>query len=420
MKNKRRRLLSAMLLPVLTAMLLWMLTGCKTAPSAEAEHIPANTQTEPETQKTGLSLKETHAAAEKQPPHGKKTKDSEKRNVQDGASDAANASLALLRDRMDAEEAPDVQFAVAYLGYIGGLFDEGFEAGFSKWLAASAPCQLQTYPFLAEIDPAHVIGGVGHLYCIVPRTENASIAVNRVHWDGENMEYAIDEVAYRAESGEPVLLFANLDGDASIADTVVTVVSENGDACEWYPALHEDGSVMMPGDGIGGLMLDFTEYADVGTGEFGDWMVNGWSGPTALSLAGDADMGGLTWTVGTRMQDGRDAFFMLTFYPGDETGGRADLGWLYEGQNNEYEEQWSGWWTIKTEIGQPSLVTLDLTRVGGANYETADSPVYLSETYPVMISPSGESLMFAAGRNGIPLPFMTDSTEFIELLPAVG
>lgn len=148
-------------------------------------------------------------------------------------------------------------------------------------------------------------------------------------------------------------------------------------------------------------------------------MTNGWLGPTALGLSGSADMGGQMWTAGAMTQDGRAAYFTLTFYPGDETGGQADLNWYYDGQG-EYEELWSGFWTIQTELDQPSSVTLDLTRVGGANYDTVDGPYYFSETYPVMIAPSGESLMIAAGEHGIALPGMAESMLYLEFLLAMG
>lgn len=148
-------------------------------------------------------------------------------------------------------------------------------------------------------------------------------------------------------------------------------------------------------------------------------MTNGWLGPTALGLSGSADMGGQMWTAGAMTQDGRAAYFTLTFYPGDETGGQADLNWYYDGQS-EYEELWSGFWTIRTELDQPGSVTLDLTRVGGANYDTVDGPYYFSETYPVMIAPSGESLMIAAGEHGIALPGMAESMLYLEFLLAMG
>ena len=37
----------------------------------------------------------------------------------------------------------------------------------------------------------------------------------------------------------------------------------------------------------------------------------------------------------------------LRFYPEDETGGTVDLNWVYE-DSDEFEEMWSGFWTIQT------------------------------------------------------------------------
>lgn len=47
--------------------------------------------------------------------------------VQYGFSQEAEISLGWLRDRIDF---PMTMFGAAYLGYVGGLFEEGFEAGF--------------------------------------------------------------------------------------------------------------------------------------------------------------------------------------------------------------------------------------------------------------------------------------------------
>lgn len=393
-----------------------VLSGCGSkpvsVPDSTAADVPASVEA-PEKIAPGKPVKKK-SMHEKEPAAPVEVSDPE------NFSQPAAASLAALRRQMTDAGEPYVHFAVAYLGYVGGLFDEGFDVGFPSWLAVSAPNQLEANPFLAEIDPAHIVGGVGHLYCIVPQDENASLAVSRVHWDMETLAYVVDEVEYRMESGEPILLFANLDSSADADDTAVTVISENGQRCEWHPMRNEDGTVRLPGEGVGDRLLDFTQYRDVGTGKFGDRLINGWLGPTALGLAGSAGMGGQMWSVEAMARDGRFACFTLTFYPGDETGGQADLNWSYEGQTDGYEEMWSGWWTLEAAADQPSYVTLDLTRVGGASYETSDSPVYLSETYPMMVAPSGESLLIAAGQNGIPLPFMADSTELIELLLAVG
>ena len=100
--------------------------------------------------------------------------------VQYGFSQEAETSLGWLRDRIDVT---GVMFGAAYLGYVGGLFDEGFEAGFPAWLWETNEAMLLKYPFIAEIDEEHIIGGAGHLYCIVPVDENATLAINRVQWN---------------------------------------------------------------------------------------------------------------------------------------------------------------------------------------------------------------------------------------------
>ena len=81
---------------------------------------------------------------------------------------------------------------------------------------------------------------------------------------------------------------------------------------------------------------------------------------------------------------------------------------------------WSGFWTIQTIQDGPSYVTLSLSLVGGNSYETTDGPFYMSETYPLLISPSGTELLVGAGENGICLPFMSQSTTACVLTQAVG
>ena len=86
----------------------------------------------------------------------------------------------------------------------------------------------------------------------------------------------------------------------------------------------------------------------------------------------------------------------------------------------EFEEQWSGFWTIETEMDMPSQVTISLSRVGGESYDTADGPMYISETYPIMIDRSGENLLIAEGENGVCLPFMQKSTFSTVLTLSMG
>ena len=339
-------------------------------------------------------------------------------SVQYAFSQEAEASLGWLRDRIDF---PMTMFGAAYLGYVGGLFEEGFERGFAAWLWETNEAMLRKYPFIAEIDAEHIIGGVGYLYCIVPVDENATLAINRVQWNAQTQQEEVTEVLYRSETGEPVLLFANLDGVAYEADTQVFITDNNGNTCEWYPSL-DAMSYLAPCISEAGdyLSFDFTEYAWYNApSEFAAWLADGWSGMTALGLAG-SQRDGMGWITETMVREtSRYAYFSLRFYPEDETGGSVDLEWVYE-DSADIEAMWSGFWTIQTIPDGPSYVTLSLSLVGGNRYETSDGPFYMSETYPLLISPSGTELLVGAGESGICLPFMSQSTTACVLTQAAG
>ena len=336
-------------------------------------------------------------------------------SVQYAFSQEAEASLGWLRDRIDF---PMTMFGAAYLGYVGGLFEEGFEAGFPAWLWETNEAMLIEYPFIAEIDEAHIIGGAGHLYCIVPVDENATLAINRVQWNAQTQQEEVTEVLYRSETGEPVLLFANLDGVAYEADTQLFITDSNN-TYEWYPGLNAE-SRLAPALSYDYHIWDFTEYTwQYAPPSLAQWLADGWGGVTALSLAGSESYG-MGWFYQTMVgQTDRVAYFSLRFYHDDESGGSVDLEWSYEG-SSDFEEMWSGFWTIESVMDGPSYVTLSLSLVGGNRYETSDGPFYMSETYPFLISPSGTELLVGAGENGICLPFMSQSTTACVLTQAVG
>ena len=140
---------------------------------------------------------------------------------------------------------------------------------------------------------------------------------------------------------------------------------------------------------------------------------------TALGLAG-SESTGMGWITETMAGEAnRYAHFSLRFYPEDETGGTVDLDWAYEG-SDDFTEMWSGFWAIQTIPDGPSYVTLSLSLVGGDSYGVTDGPVYLCETYPLLISPSGTELLVGAGESGICLPFMPQSTTACVLTQAAG
>ena len=391
------------------------------------------TQTEPDepkmsTDKVDFPTKADKKKPERQPEESISQSDMSNRTsrdeavdeqpVQYGFSQEAENSLGWLRDRIDV---PATMFGAAYLGYAGGLFEEGFETGFPSWLLENNEAMLLEYPFIAEIDEEHIIGSAGHLYCIVPANENATVAINRVQWNEKTQTDEVTEVLYRSESGEPVLLFANLDGIAHEADTQAFITDNSGNTCEWYPSLdamsHLAPCISEAGDYHS---FDFTEYAWYNApSEFAGWLSGGWTGMTALGLAG-SQSDGMGWITETMVEEtDRYAYFSLRFYYEDETGGTVDLEWTYE-DSADIEAMWSGFWTIQTIQDGPSYVTLSLSLVGGNRYATSDGPFYLCETYPLLISPSGTELLVGAGENGICLPFQSRSTTACVLTQAVG
>ena len=415
------------ILALLLALVL-LLSLCACVQKTQTEPNESRTSTDKSrtsTDKVKMPTKPDKKTPEKQPEEAPLQNDMRDRTSRDEASDTqpvqygfsqeAETSLGWLRDRIDF---PMTMFGAAYLGYVGGLFDEGFEAGFPAWLWETNEAMLLKYPFIAEIDEEHIIGGAGHLYCIVPVDENATLAINRVQWNAQTQQEEVTEVLYRSETGEPVLLFANLDGVAYEADTQLFITDSNN-TYEWYPGLNAESRLALALS-YDYHIWDFTEYTwQYAPPSLAQWLADGWGGVTALSLAGSESYG-MGWFYQTMVgQTDRVAYFSLRFYHDDESGGSVDLEWTYEG-SSDIEEMWSGFWTIESVMDGPSYVTLSLSLVGGNSYETTDGPFYMSETYPLLISPSGTELMIGAGENGICLPFMSQSTTACVLTQAVG
>ena len=415
MKTTHKQILALLLALVL------LLSLCACVQKTQTEPNESRTSTD----KVKMPTKPDKKTPEKLPEEAPLQNDMRDRTSRDEASDTqpvqygfsqeAETSLGWLRDRIDF---PMTMFGAAYLGYVGGLFDEGFEAGFPAWLWETNEAMLLKYPFIAEIDEEHIIGGAGHLYCIVPVDENATLAINRVQWNAQTQQEEVTEVLYRSETGEPVLLFANLDGVAYEADTQLFITDSNN-TYEWYPGLNAESRLALALS-YDYHIWDFTEYTwQYAPPSLAQWLADGWGGVTALSLAGSESYG-MGWFYQTMVgQTDRVAYFSLRFYHDDESGGSVDLEWTYEG-SSDIEEMWSGFWTIESVMDGPSYVTLNLSLVGGNSYETTDGPFYMSETYPLLISPSGTELMIGAGENGICLPFMSQSTTACVLTQAVG
>ena len=321
-----------------------------------------------------------------------------------GFSAEAEQSLVWLRERM---AFPQTMFGAAFLGYTG-------EASDGDWLSETDQATLQKYPFISEIDTGHTIGDDDYLYCLVPLDENATVSVNLMRWDSKSDTEEVIEVLYRSEVGDPLLIFAagGDDAYAYLSYIQVQIVDNAGNSCVWEPQLYTSTGHIVPCFSENGdyLSFDFTEYGWMAAPlDLAPWLAEGWSGMTALGLAGSEDWG-MGWFVETTAwETDLPAYFSLRFYLEDETGGMVELDWFYN-DSDYVDESWFGYWTIETVLDGPSYVTLDMSLVGGQNYDETADPIYLEETYPMLISPSGTELLIAKGETGICLPFMSQST----------
>lgn len=307
----------------------------------------------------------------------------------------------------------NVQFVTAYLGQVGGLFENSFEEDFPTWLKENNELLLKEYPFITSIDSNHIIGIMGYLYCVVPIDENATLAVNRVTWNEETQSEEVTEVLYRQETGEPILLFTNIEEDYYRSDREITVLDNQGNYCTVY-LLGENYRHLSTcvADDNQCKWMDFSDYYYSDDMSLEDWMNEGWLGTTALGLAGDQSTGRGWLGEIPAGEDNRLSSYSLRFYFNEENGGSVDV--------HLKDEEWSGFWAIETEIDKPSRLTLSLSLVGGTNYDTTDGPVYMSETYPILISLRGTELLIGKGENGITLPFLPDNVNFCIMSPSYG
>ncbi len=118
----------------------------------------------------------------------------------------AEAGLVLLRACMAEDD--QLAGAVAYLGQR----EPNDRSSMTEWLLENSGDLVSELPFLLEIPAERVLGGEsGKLYCIVPRDESTSLAVNHVTWEsqGNGVWPVADEVLYREEYAQPVLVFVN-------------------------------------------------------------------------------------------------------------------------------------------------------------------------------------------------------------------
>lgn len=300
-------------------------------------------------------------------------------------SNDAGTSIDVLREEIDRAGAA---FGVAYIGYFEYFPETGID--FSQWYMGASSPLAANYPFAAEIDENHTVGSQGHLYCILAKAFDATITVTTPD----------DRTLYRAENGDPILVFCNQTGDAAQGDITVEIESAEGASYAYTPTLDQLGfPQLLIGAERQLLSWDFTPIADTGF-DADSWLAEGWMGMTDVGLAYDEN--GLTWQYTT--WDGSRTY-SLTFWLIDDESYDGELLLECDGADGSVLGQWQGLWRVETAIDQPTRLWLEMMWTGGSNQAEFAAASVVSESCLAMIPFSGENLLLAAENTASALPF---------------
>lgn len=231
---------------LLSICILLSLTGCGTKLNKLDQTIPTDTSCSEENPDATEILATTE---------GTQTTESTQatENIRE-MDDSAATSLVAFRQAL---VGTPQQFAVAYFGYV--LPDGDMPANPYAVMEGAAPQLWADLPFLQQIPEQNTLGTDGHLFCIVPTDENATVSVTWSQWDEATETYADEILLYRSETGDPILLMTTNTGWCM--ETQVTITDSSGDVTIWCPFIDEDNRIAALCDENGNcLYYDFSPY----------------------------------------------------------------------------------------------------------------------------------------------------------------
>ena len=310
---------------------------------------------------------------------------------------AADADLSWLRDSLRGG------------GYIFGTVSFGDmepQAGMTpqEWANTMDPATCAMYSFIPAIPDEQIVGTEGCLLCVVPADPNATVSVNRIRWHEDGDSFEQEEVLYRSESGDPILLFVRDDPNMpGYPDVQVNIVGDNG-FVDWYPVVGE-GWVDLADDGEGN-QRGCNFQAD-GPGAGSDDI--GWQAPTEEQLTSTI------WAWYGEMTDGKYAAGTLCLEMNEERS--ASLTWQYT-DDAVYREIYTGTWAYSEEsVGERGYLLLRMELAGGSEYDLGQRKS-CDSVFPVAVPMGFEDFPFVMideGEGGVRLPFQTDASPSVVL-----
>lgn len=292
-------------------------------------------------------------------------------------------SLNLLYEAMAWED--QYAGAAAYLGYR----EQGDSVPLSDWLQENCAGLIEESPFLLNIPAERILGaGYGDVFCIVPRDDTTMLTVEHVTWVPSQYEIGsvMDDVLYQAKSAQPVLIFVNLVHPAS-PNIHVTLETDGGPNCAWFPLVDEYGMLQIPGAPESPFLMDFAMWEFPGPVR--------WIPPTDWELA-YTSWACEHWDIEISWGDSGDPDYagIVNLYHQPEDG-------------QEYTLAYTGVWRIEN-----GCLRMELSDGIGSS---------VSGSFPAQIDPSGDYLYIEQDwETGVCPPFFGEEMICMDLIRSYG
>lgn len=267
------------------------------------------------------------------------------------------------------------------------------DADVMAYLLDEFPNWMKEMDFISKIPPERFVRACdwdawGQLLCIVPRDPAATVCVNLACW--EDGVLVSEEVLYRSESGDPIMLLTDL---SEYALTTVLVMDSDGRGISWSPYLGYYEA--LPDGGYAGhLVMDFSPVSEKSPYELA--LRQGWQAPQI------GDLAGCFWL---------SAFdYGLELQPDSIPGGNGGNAIIYDvGEDGSLAESYRGSWSYEEGMLRLSLLPLH------------DSGIPIDDMFPVLLDPWGEgTLWIGRSASGIGLPQFPEELFSDELLLSKG
>lgn len=274
--------------------------------------------------------------------------------------------------------------AVAHFGF-PELSDD---FGIMDYLMDEYPKWLEAHDFIRNIPQERIVltsgyDAWGQLLCIVPRDPDSTVAVNvTTYLDHE--PYEQETVAYRSESGDPILLLADTSDNVEVS---VVVTDSEGRGVTWLP--YWGTAEPIPEDGYyGALVMEFTPVSEKSAYEAA--VDIGWLIPDRDSLADSS------WYSYYG--------YCLDLYDNPGQGYDGDA-FIYEDDGTGiYETAYQGRWAYSD-----GMLHLELENL-------TDSTQVIRGDFPVLADPFGGGwLDIFRTEEGVGLPLFDEYLEYDEL-----